>query len=117
MILAWGSGLRGTFTTSAARSTSMMGLAVMHGAAIMKEKLIQAAVRLLEVAPEQLSAGEGVVYVISQPAEQVSYAQVLRRNQIQTLEALGENSTKGGIDPETGQGLSSPHWHQGAGAC
>ncbi|HSF80518.1 MAG TPA: FAD-binding protein [Anaerolineales bacterium] len=66
VILAWGSGLRSTFTTSAARSTSMMGLAIMHGAAIMKEKLIQAAVRLLEVVPEQLSAGEGVVYVISQ---------------------------------------------------
>jgi CO/xanthine dehydrogenase Mo-binding subunit len=41
----------------------------------------------------------------------------MRRNQLHSLEATGEFHTKGGIDPETGQGLSTPHWHQGAGAC
>jgi CO/xanthine dehydrogenase Mo-binding subunit len=30
---------------------------------------------------------------------------------------MGEFQTKGGLDPETGQGIASPHWHQGAGAC
>jgi len=51
------------------------------------------------------------------PEQRLAYADVLRRRRLQTVEALGEFHTKGGIDPETGQGLSTPHWHQGAGAC
>lgn len=104
-------------TTSAARSTSMMGTAILKGAEILRQKLIEAAVPLFEQPAEELSLSEGYVVAKGQPAQRISYGEVLQRNRYELLEALGEFKTKGGLDPETGQGLSTPHWHQGAGAC
>lgn len=104
-------------TTSASRSTSMMGSAVVKGGAALKQKLIEAAAPLLEYNPEELRAEDGCVFVVVQPEQRVTYAEILQRNELTSLEASGEFATKGGLDPETGQGLSTPHWHQGAGAC
>lgn len=104
-------------TTSAARSTSMMGKAILNGAAALKHKLIEAAVPLFEQPPQALSVGEGHVMSIEQPEQRMPYVEVLRRNRFEALEAMGEFQTKGGLDPETGQGVASPEWHQGAGAC
>ena len=104
-------------STSAARSTGMMGTAILNGAEVLKQKLIESAVPLLEYPPEELSVREGHVIVTDQPEQRMSYSEILQRNQLESLEAVGEFKTKGGIDPETGQGLSTPHWHQGAGAC
>jgi CO/xanthine dehydrogenase Mo-binding subunit len=104
-------------TTSAARSTSMMGTAILHGAEALKEKIIEAAVPLLEYPGEELSADDGFVHVSAIPEERIAYADVLRRNRIESIEAMGEYQTKLGIDRETGQGIATPHWHQGAGAC
>jgi len=39
------------------------------------------------------------------------------RNNLNELDEAGEYSTSLGVDPETGQGISTPHWHQGAGAA
>lgn len=103
--------------TSASRSTNMMGSAILNGGAALKQKLIEAAVPLLEYNPEELRAEEGYVFVAAQPEQRLAYAEILQRNRLSTLEATGEFATKGGLDPETGQGLSTPHWHQGAGAC
>jgi len=47
----------------------------------------------------------------------ISFADILKRNNLGTLEEAGEYSTSLGIDPETGQGVATPHWHQGAGAA
>lgn len=104
-------------TTSASRATSMMGNAILNGAAALKQKLIEAAAPLLEYRPDELSARDGYVVVTAQPEQRMPYAEVIGRHQMAALEAMGEFQTKGGLDPETGQGLSTPHWHQGAGAC
>jgi CO/xanthine dehydrogenase Mo-binding subunit len=104
-------------TTSASRSTTMMGGAILDGAQKLKQKLIEAAVPLFELPPEELGAGDGYVFAPAQAETRMSYADVLRRNRIETLDALGEFGTRAGLDPETGQGIASPHWHQGAGAC
>ncbi|HXV42868.1 MAG TPA: molybdopterin cofactor-binding domain-containing protein, partial [Anaerolineae bacterium] len=104
-------------TTSAARSTSMMGTAILKGAEVLRQKLIEAAVPLFEQPTEELSLSGGYVISKGQPDQRMSYGEVLQRNQYESLEAPGEFETKGGLDPETGQGLSTPHWHQGAGAC
>lgn len=103
--------------TSGSRSTSMMGTAVLNGSVLLKQRLCEAAASLLEHPPEELSVEAGYVFVTTQPAERVAYAEIMQRNQLDRLESLGEFSTQGGLDPETGQGLASPHWHQGAGAC
>ena len=42
---------------------------------------------------------------------------MLKRNRLESLEANGEFATAFSLDPETGQGISTPHWHQGAGAA
>ncbi|MCK6627940.1 MAG: xanthine dehydrogenase family protein molybdopterin-binding subunit [Anaerolineae bacterium] len=104
-------------TTSASRSSGMMGSAILKAGAVLKEKLIEAGAPLLEYAPEELRAEAGYVFVAAQPDQRLSYAEILQRNGLSALEAAGEFATKGGLDPETGQGLSTPHWHQGAGAC
>jgi len=104
-------------TTSASRSTTMMGRAIVSGAQDLKSRLIQAAVPLFECPPEELAAGDGAVFLRAEPEQRMNYSEILKRNQIQSLEAQGEASTQGGIDPETGQGVGSLHYHQGAGAC
>ncbi|HEY5671315.1 MAG TPA: molybdopterin cofactor-binding domain-containing protein, partial [Anaerolineales bacterium] len=47
----------------------------------------------------------------------ISFADVLKRNGLDSLEESGEYATAFKMDPETGQGVSTPHWHQGAGAA
>ncbi len=101
-------------TTSASRSTSMMGSAVRVAAAELTKKLIALAAPTLETPAEALKAERGRVVGA---AESISYADILRRNDLDRLEASGESATAFGIDPETGQGISTPHWHQGAGAA
>ena len=104
-------------TTSASRSTSMMGGAILAGGAALKQKVIAAAAPLLETEPEKLDVAGGWVFVGEQPAERIACAEVLQRSGIDRLDADGAFATKGGLDPETGQGVATPHWHQGAGAC
>jgi CO/xanthine dehydrogenase Mo-binding subunit len=104
-------------TTSASRSSNMMSGAIASGGVKMKRQLCALASPLLEHDADDLVAEEGVVYALSEPAERVTYTEVLQKNGLESIDAEGMFATKGGIDPETGQGLSTPHWHQGAGAC
>jgi len=101
-------------TTSASRSTSMMGSAVIVACGSMKQKLLELAAPLLETPPDQLQTENG--YVIADETS-ISFGDVLKRNNLNKLDEVGEYSTSLGIDPETGQGISTPHWHQGAGAA
>jgi CO/xanthine dehydrogenase Mo-binding subunit len=92
----------------------MMGNAVIAAGASMKRKLIELAAPLLETPAKELRAENGKVF---SKETSVSYADILRRNNLNSLEESGEYSTAFKIDPETGQGISTPHWHQGAGAA
>jgi CO/xanthine dehydrogenase Mo-binding subunit len=104
--------------TAASRATYMMGNAVLDGAAKLKQMMIEAAVPFFEQPPEELSAVEGQLFAKDQPQTRMPYADVLRRNDLELIEALGEFKThEGQLDPATGQGIATPHWHQGAGAC
>ncbi|MFQ5611077.1 MAG: xanthine dehydrogenase family protein molybdopterin-binding subunit [Anaerolineae bacterium] len=104
-------------TTSASRATNMMGNAILDGAGKLKQKLLEAATLVFELPPEELSAAGGQVFARTGPDARCSYADVLRRNGLEAIEAAGEFQTRAGLDPETGQGVTSHHWHQGAGAC
>jgi CO/xanthine dehydrogenase Mo-binding subunit len=101
-------------TTSASRSTSMMGNAVIAACGSMKKKLFELGAPLLETPIDDLRTENG--YVVADEMS-ISFGDVLKRNHIDALEESGEYSTSLGIDPETGQGVSTPHWHQGAGAA
>ena len=101
-------------TTSASRSTNMMGNAVMAAGESMKRRLIELAAPLLETPVEELRAENGNVLA---GEASIPYADVLKRNNLNSLDESGEYSTASKLDPETGQGIASPHWHQGAGAA
>ncbi len=104
--------------TASSRSTHMMGNAVLDGAASLRQQLAEAAAPIFEWSPEDLSVANGTVFVTTQPHERLSYGEILGRSNIDALSANGKFSTKvGKLDPETGQGISTPDWHQGAGAC
>jgi CO/xanthine dehydrogenase Mo-binding subunit len=101
-------------TTSASRSTNMMGNAVIAAGTSLKHKLIELAAPLLETPVEELRAENGRVFV---KETSISYSDILKRNALNSLEESGEYSTASKMDPETGQGIATPHWHQGAGAA
>ncbi len=101
-------------TTSASRSTNMMGRAVLAAGASLKQKLLELAAPFLEMPVEGLHADHGCVYSAD---ASLAYGEVLKRNHLPSLESSGEHSTAFNMDPETGQGISTPHWHQGAGAA
>ncbi len=100
-------------TTSASRSTSMMGNAIMLAGEKLRTRLISMAALLLEVPESDLKVSDGKVY--SENYE-ISYPDLLHRNNVSEIVETGEYSTNLKLDPESGQGISTPHWHQGAGA-
>jgi CO/xanthine dehydrogenase Mo-binding subunit len=104
-------------STSSSRSTYMMGSAILRSAEALKVKLCEAAVACFEVPVDQLAVENGMVFLREEPENRITYAEVLQRNQLKTLEGFGKFEVKGKIDPETGQGKASGHYHQGAGAC
>lgn len=101
-------------TTSASRSTGMMGNAVMAAGIALKKKLVALAAPLLEVPVDDLKVEGGRVL---SKGNSILFADILKRKQLDLLEETGEYSTNLKLDPETGQGVSTPHWHQGAGAA
>ncbi len=101
--------------TNASRSVGMMGTALLNAAAALRERLAGAAAPLLDLPPDQLSVAGGAV--ASAGGRSLTYAAVLAGAGLPSLDATGEHATNVGLDPETGQGVGSPHWHQGAGAC
>jgi len=121
-------------TTSGSRSTNMMGNAIFNAAENLKNKLRDLAAPILETPPEELRVENGFVFsnrsmpssadpsttsalrAESAQGDAISFAEILQRNARASLDALGEYETKFGLDPETGQGIATPHWHQGAGA-
>jgi CO/xanthine dehydrogenase Mo-binding subunit len=47
----------------------------------------------------------------------LTFAEVLTRSGLGNLLGRGSFRTEGGLDPETGQGIASVHWHQSAAAA
>ncbi|MGE5249288.1 MAG: xanthine dehydrogenase family protein molybdopterin-binding subunit [Bacteroidota bacterium] len=100
--------------TTASRSTNMMGNAVAAACAAARRRLLELSAPLLETSPEELRMESGFV---TSGSASISFADVLKRNNLDAVQEGGEYSTSLGVDPETGQGISTPHWHQGAGAA
>lgn len=104
-------------TTSASRSTSMMGGAVLDGCENLKDRLREAAAPIVEMEPDALVVERGEVFDPASPELRLTIGDVLMRTGVKSIEVSGKHATEGGLDPETGQGVATPHWHQGAGAC
>lgn len=103
-------------TTSSSRSTFSMGTAVTMAAEDVKEQLRQAASELLEASPADLEIVGGRVQVKGAPDRGMSFAEVISRARLGEVNGRGAFTTEGGVDPETGQGVASVHWHQASAA-
>lgn len=103
-------------TTSASRSTFSMGTALSIAAESVREQLRLAACELLEASPHDLEIVGGHVRVKDSATKRMSFADVIQKAALGEINGHGSFTTEGGLDPETGQGIGSVHWHQGSAA-
>jgi CO/xanthine dehydrogenase Mo-binding subunit len=104
-------------TTSSSRSTFSMGVAIKKAAVDLERQLADLAAKSLEVDASDLRFGDGRVFVVGAEGSSVSYESLLREHGLERLEATGVFQSEGGmstLDRNTGQGVASVHWHEGA---
>jgi CO/xanthine dehydrogenase Mo-binding subunit len=103
--------------TSASRSTHAMGTAVMAAMDDVREQVLDHAANLMEVAREDLEFDAARVQVKGAPERSLDLGQIVRGSRSGNILGHGTFASKGGLDPETGQGIGSVHWHQAAGSA
>jgi CO/xanthine dehydrogenase Mo-binding subunit len=103
--------------TSSSRTTFSMGGAIGKAAADLKRQLLDYGAELLEASVSDLVLEEGRVAVRGTPGRSLDYGEIALRSNQGNLIGRGAFSTRGGLDLETGQGIGSVHWHQGAIGC
>jgi CO/xanthine dehydrogenase Mo-binding subunit len=103
--------------TSSSRTTYSMGSAIGVAAADLKRQLSEFAADLLEVSVTDLVFDDGRIAVQGSPSRSLGYGEIVLRSNQGNLIGRGAFSTRGGLDLETGQGIGSVHWHQGAIGC
>ncbi len=103
--------------TSSSRTTHAMGTAVMGAVDEIREQLVALASDALEISPADLELDGGAVRVKGTPDRSVSYGDLVRRSRSGNLLGSSTFRSEGGLDPETGLGIGSVHWHQAAGAA
>lgn len=101
-------------TTSSSRSTASMGAAVREAVVDVRRQLLDLAAHQMEVDVADLELTDGRIAVVGDPASGRSIAEVVTASRLGTLAGNGSFVTEGGLHPETGQGIASEHWHQGA---
>jgi CO/xanthine dehydrogenase Mo-binding subunit len=94
-----------------------MGAAIGKAAADLRQQLLERAAEILEASVNDLVFTEGRVAVRGSPDRSLSYSEIVLRSGQGNLIGRGAFSTRGGLDLETGQGIGSVHWHQGAIGC
>jgi CO/xanthine dehydrogenase Mo-binding subunit len=103
--------------TSSSRSTFSMGMAVSGAMDDVRRQALELAADLLEVSSADLEIVGGVVRARGAPDRSVGLGELVRRTRSGNILGHGTFRTEGGLDRETGQGIGSVHWHQGAGAA
>jgi CO/xanthine dehydrogenase Mo-binding subunit len=94
-----------------------MGGAIVGAIDEIKAKLRTLASEQLEVSPDDLEFIDGRIIPKGVPDRGLDYADVIRRDRAGNIQGTGAFQTKGGLDPETGLGIGSVHWHQAVGAA
>jgi CO/xanthine dehydrogenase Mo-binding subunit len=103
--------------TSSSRSTHAMGSAVIAAMADVRTQLVQLGADLLETDRADLEIVDGRVQVRGAPDRALAVGEIVRGARRGNLLGNGVFQSQGGLDPETGQGIGSVHWHQAAGAA
>jgi CO/xanthine dehydrogenase Mo-binding subunit len=103
--------------SSSSRSTYAMGTAVQRAVREIRRKLFEQASELLEVSAEDLEVTDGKVVVKGVPERSLGFGEIVRKTRSGNIVGEATYRTEGGLDPETGQGIGSVHWHQAAAAA
>ncbi|MSP57208.1 MAG: xanthine dehydrogenase family protein molybdopterin-binding subunit [Myxococcales bacterium] len=103
--------------TGSSRSSHMMGTAVERAVDRIREQLLEAAAAKFEISPADLELADGSVRVKGSPGRAIAFPELLSWARLGSLQGEGTYQTEGTLDPQTGQGISSLHWHQAAGAA
>ena len=103
--------------SSSSRSTYAMGTAVQRAVREIRRKLFEHASELLEVAVDDLEITDGKVVVKGVPERALGFGEIIRKTRSGNIVGEATYRTEGGLDPETGQGIGSVHWHQAAAAA
>lgn len=101
-------------TTSSSRSTLMMGGAIREAGRRMREELLELASEQLEVAASDLVLEDGRVGVAGSPGTARPIGDIVRAAARGNLLASATNRSEGSLDPETGQGIVTPHFYHAA---
>jgi CO/xanthine dehydrogenase Mo-binding subunit len=104
-------------TTASSRATFSMGSAVRRAAEALTQELVRLGSEKLEASPDDLALFDGMVSPRGAPERGIDYATLLRAAELPSIETEGVFQSEGGmpaLDPETGQGTASIHWHEGA---
>jgi CO/xanthine dehydrogenase Mo-binding subunit len=104
-------------TTSSSRSTFSSGGAIRNAADSLKAQLLELASEITEHDPADIEIVDGFIRSKNAPGKGLLIEELLQKSDRDELFAEGSLETQGGLDPETGQGKASDHWHQGAGAA
>jgi CO/xanthine dehydrogenase Mo-binding subunit len=92
--------------TTSSRSAHMMSGAIGNAASVLRQRVADE----LEANPADVRFVDAAVEIVGSPGTRRPLAS------LGSLEGLGEWVLDGGLDPDTGQGVASAHWHQGAAA-
>jgi CO/xanthine dehydrogenase Mo-binding subunit len=103
-------------TTSASRSTFVMGDAVRLAGDEALAELRRLAEDVLEVSADDLELRDGGFYVVGTDRG-ASFGEIATRSLAGTVVGRGRRTTEGGLDPANGQGRASAQWHQCAAAA
>jgi CO/xanthine dehydrogenase Mo-binding subunit len=102
--------------TSSSRTTYSMGTAVTMAVGDALRQLKDLAAAQMEVSADDLECGDGQVRVKGTSVSR-TYTDVIRKARVGNILGHGTFATTGGLDPETGQGIGSVHWHHAAAGC
>jgi CO/xanthine dehydrogenase Mo-binding subunit len=103
--------------TSSSRSTHAMGSAVALAVDQVRSQLLDLGAELLEADRSDLEVADGHVRVKGASDRALSLSRVVRAARRGNLLGSGTFQVDGGLDPDTGQGIATVHWHQAAGAA
>ncbi|HBY94986.1 MAG TPA: xanthine dehydrogenase subunit D [Chloroflexi bacterium] len=104
-------------STNSSRSTYSMGNALRLAVADAKQQAVRLAAELLGADPTRLEVRDGGVYARGagcRGSGGLTFAELIRRAGCGNIMGTGTHQTQGGLDPHTGQGIGSTHWHHAA---
>jgi CO/xanthine dehydrogenase Mo-binding subunit len=94
-----------------------MGGATARAADDVLDQVRELAADLLEADPADIVVTDGRAHVAGVEGDAIPIGEVVARSRVGNVLGEGTLVTEGGLDPFTGQGVGSVHWHQSVGAA